>query len=70
MHRGIKKHLRVLAASFCLSFVESPDFPQVDNWSVFLDIIKFKLNTTPAQSTGICPIEMVLGFKPTVLRKG
>jgi len=67
MHREIKKHLRVIAASYNLNFsFKKSETQKVDNWDTYLDIIKFKLNATPSRMTGFAPIEMVLGYIPTM----
>ena len=67
IHREIKKHLRVIAASNQLNFVPTREHPApVDNWDSYLDIIKFKLNCTPSQITGKAPIQLILGFVPTL----
>ena len=66
MHTEIKKHLRVIAASYGLNFSYNLKGKQVDNWDEFLNIIKFKLNCTPSKITNCAPIELILGFIPTM----
>ena len=66
MHREVKKHLRVLAATHNLNFSYSKKGKTVDNWDEYLDIIKFKLNATPSRITGCAPIELILGYIPTM----
>ena len=67
MHREIKKHLRVIAASYNLNFSYlTKNSKNVDNWDEYLDTIKYKLNCTPSKITGYAPIELILGYVPTM----
>ena len=64
IHRELKKHLRVIAASYNLNFTYIRTPKPVDNWNEYLDVIKYKLNCTPSPATGYAPIQLVLGYIP------
>lgn len=65
MHREIKKHLRSIALQYDLHFSQVREENEfVDNWTTYLPIIKFRLNSTRSPATGYTPLEMILGFQP------
>jgi len=65
MHREIKKHLRAIALQNGLHFAKvSEDKDFVDDWSSYLDLIKFRLNSSISPATGYSPLQLIFGYQP------
>ena len=64
MHREIKSALRSIATQYDLEFSDKDKVGSIDDWTQYLPMIQYRLNTTPSNILGCSPIELILGFKP------
>ena len=64
MHREIKRSLRAISAQYGLNFSKPSTVGSIDDWTQYLPIIQYRLNTTPSAILKCAPIELILGFKP------